>query len=408
MAAGMVIAGAGVCGASAALALREAGYDGPITLVGGEPHVPYERPPLSKSAITDEGPPCLRAFVTDEQLAQASIAFVRANPAVRIDPDAASLVLAGGTAIPYAKLLLATGATPRRLAGTSSRLHYLRSFEDALDLRSSLATSRRVVVIGGGFIGLELAASARMVGAEVTVVEPRTRLLMRGVPAEIAEILQQRHCERGVRVLCNQEVARIDEDERTLRIATSGGEVLTADLCIVGIGATPETGLAETAGLAVDNGIVVDAGFRTTRPDIFAAGDCASVPLDLYGSRRVRLESWRSAREQGVLAARSMLGGPVANNIVPWFWSDQYDLTLFVAGLPDAGSVTVRHDLGNGAFLLFHLTDDGRLVAASGIGPGNAVARDVRLAEMLIARRAHPSPERLMAVDCRLKSLLAA
>ena len=177
---------------------------------------------------------------------------------------------------------------------------------------------------------------------------------------------------------------------------------------MIGIGAVPVTGLAEAAGLAVENGIAVDAELRTSDPDIYAAGDCCSFPLDIYGGRRVRLESWRNAQDQGALAARNMIGGSEGHAAVPWFWSDQYDMTLQIAGLSDEASSSVRRDLDDGAFILFHLAGDGRLVAASGIGRGNAVARDIRLAEMMIAKRARPTPDQLASPDVKLKSLLAA
>ncbi|RWE93669.1 MAG: ferredoxin reductase, partial [Mesorhizobium sp.] len=186
------------------------------------------------------------------------------------------------------------------------------------------------------------------------------------------------------------------------------GQRIVADLAVIGIGAVPVTALAAEAGLAIDNGIAVDEHLRTADPDIFAAGDCCSFPLAIYGGRRVRLEAWRNAQEQGALAARNMMGANEAHGAVPWFWSDQYGLTLQIAGLPDEGKSIVRRDLDDGAFILFHLAEDGRLVAASGIGPGNAVARDIRLAEMLIAKRGKPAPEALGSQAVKLKSLLAA
>jgi 3-phenylpropionate/trans-cinnamate dioxygenase ferredoxin reductase subunit len=181
-----------------------------------------------------------------------------------------------------------------------------------------------------------------------------------------------------------------------------------ADLLVAGIGAIPVTDLAASAGLEIANGIVVDLQLRTADPDIYAAGDCCAFPLAIYGGRRVRLESWRNAQDQGTLAARNMLGAGAAHAAVPWFWSDQYDLSLQIAGLADEGQETVRRDLGEGAFILFHLAGDGRLVAASGIGVGNAVAKDIRLAEMLIGRGARPAPQALARQDVKLKSLLAA
>lgn len=406
---GMVIIGAGECGGRAALALRDLGYDGPVTLVGDEPHLPYERPPLSKDAMVGEAP-AIKAITSDEVLAERSIRHIHSVQAVAIDRAAHTVRLSDGTALAYDKLLLATGSTPRKLPmpGLGSRCVYLRTFADALAIRAHLKSGNRIVIVGGGFIGLELAAAARKLGADVTVIEAQPRILMRGVPAEIAEIIHQAHVAEGVDILCGDGIAAIADDGAEVRISLAGGRDIVADLAIIGIGAVPVTGLAAEAGLTIENGIAVDAELRTADPDIFAAGDCCSFPLAVYDGRRVRLEAWRNAQEQGALAARNMLGAGEAQAAVPWFWSDQYGLTLQIAGLSDEGSKVVRRDLGNSAFILFHLADDGRLVAASGIGPGNAVARDIRLAEMLIGKGAKPAPEALGSQDIKLKSLLAA
>jgi 3-phenylpropionate/trans-cinnamate dioxygenase ferredoxin reductase subunit len=320
------------------------------------------------------------------------------------------VLLGDGTAVPYDKLLLATGARPRSLPGTvcGGRIAALRSHDDAARIRAYLVEGSHIAILGGGFIGLELAASARKLGASVTLIEGLPRILSRGVPAEIAAIVASRHAEEGVEVLCAAKVAGIEERPGEVRLTLEDGRVVAASLLVVGIGAVPNTELAEMAGLAVDNGIAVDGLLRTSDPDILAAGDCTSYPLPLYGDRRVRLESWRNAQEQGQLAAANMLGGGEAHSAVPWFWSDQYDMTLQIAGLADDAAITVRRDLGEGAFILFHLDAAGRLIAASGIGKGNAVARDIRLAEMLIAARRHPDPVALAAPETKLKTLLAA
>ncbi|MER9407413.1 FAD-dependent oxidoreductase [Mesorhizobium caraganae] len=406
---GMVIIGAGECGGRAALALRELGYDGPVTLVGDEPHLPYERPPLSKDAMTSDAPE-IKAIASDAMLAEKSIRHIHSVQAVTIDRAAHAVWLSDGSVLPYGKLLLATGSTPRRLPmpGLGSRCVYLRTFADALAIRSHLTPANRIAIIGGGFIGLELAAAARKLGAAVTVIEAQPRILMRGVPAEIAEIVHQEHEAEGVKILTGQGIISIADDGTEVCIALADGQEIVADLAVIGIGAVPVTGLAVEAGLTIDNGIAVDATLRTGDPDIFAAGDCCSFPLAVYAGRRVRLEAWRNAQEQGALAARNMLGAGEAHAAVPWFWSDQYGLSLQIAGLSDEGKSTVRRDLSDGAFILFHLAEDGRLMAASGIGPGNAVARDIRLAEMLIAKRAKPAPEALGSQDVKLKSLLAA
>lgn len=405
----MVIVGAGECGGRAALALRDLGYDGPVTLVGDEPHLPYERPPLSKDAMAGE-PPEIKAIASDEVLAERSIRHIHSVQAVAIDRAAHVVRLSEDSVLPYDKLLLATGSVPRKLPmpALGARCVYLRTFNDALAIRAHLSAGNRIAIVGGGFIGLELAAAARRLGAVVTVIEAQPRILMRGVPAEIAKIIQAAHEAEGVKILCGDGIAAIADDGAKVRIALAGGQDIVADLAVIGIGAVPVTGLAAEAGLAIDNGIAVDAELRTSDPDIFAAGDCCSFPLAVYGGRRVRLEAWRNAQEQGALAARNMLGAGEAHAAVPWFWSDQYGLTLQIAGLSDEGSKVVRRDLDDGAFILFHLAEDGRLVAASGIGPGNSVARDIRLAEMLIAKKAKPAPEALGSQTVKLKSLLAA
>jgi 3-phenylpropionate/trans-cinnamate dioxygenase ferredoxin reductase subunit len=401
--AGMVIIGAGECGTRAALALRQAGYDGAVTLIGAEPHAPYERPPLSKDAITAAAP-APKAIGGAERLAEAGIDFRPSRSALGIDRTARRVLLEGET-IPYERLLLATGARPRPLplpGADGPTVVTLRTLDDAARIRAALGPGRHLAVIGGGFIGLELAASARKLGAEVTVIEALPRLLTRGVPAEVAQVLYERHIAEGVSFHFGARLTAITAAGVVLVEDT----VIRADLVVVGIGALPNTELAVAAGLAIDNGIAVDATLATSDPDIFAAGDCCSFPQPLYDDRRVRLESWRSAQEQGTLAARNMLGSAEPVSGVPWFWSDQHDLSLQIAGLAEGAVTHVHRALKDGAFVLFHLGPDGRLLAASGIGAGNAVAKDIRLAEMLIARRAHPDPAALADPVVNLKRLL--
>jgi 3-phenylpropionate/trans-cinnamate dioxygenase ferredoxin reductase subunit len=408
--AGMVIVGAGECGARAAFALRENGFSGPVTLVGEEPHLPYERPPLSKEALHHDEEPEPKWIGLAERFAEQSISVLTRRSAVAIDRDGKTVKLSDGSTLAYDKLLLATGALPRRLplaADAGPRCVTLRSFDDALAIRKLLIPGMQLVVIGGGFIGLELAASAVKRGAAVTVIEALPRVLMRGVPEEIASVVTERHRAAGADIRADTGIAAISGDADAVRLTLADGSELAADLLVVGIGAAPVTGLAESAGLAIENGIAVDRFLRTSDPDIFAAGDCCSFPLGIYGGRRVRLESWRNAQDQGTLAAKNMLGAEEPVSAVPWFWSDQHDLTLQIAGLAEGADRHIRRDLGDGAFILFHLAADGRLLAASGIGPGNAVARDIRLAEMLIARGARPDPAALASPDVKLKSLLA-
>jgi 3-phenylpropionate/trans-cinnamate dioxygenase ferredoxin reductase subunit len=402
--AGMVIIGAGECGTRAALALREAGYDGPVTLVGAEVHLPYERPPLSKDAMV-AATPSPKGIAGVERLAASGVDFRPGEAAAAIDRGRRIVTLRDGTELPYLRLLLATGARPRMLPlPGADRPHVvvLRTLDDAARIRASLGPGRRVAVVGGGFIGLELAASARRLGTEVTVVEAQPRLLTRGVPAEIAAVLEARHRAERVAFVFDARIEAIT----AAGVLLSDGTEVSADLVVVGIGASPATELAAACGLALENGIAVDATLVSSDPDIFAAGDCCAFEHPHYDHRRVRLESWRSAQEQGSLAARNMLGQDEALTAVPWFWSDQYDLTLQIAGLAEGAVTEVRRDLKDGAFVLFHLAPDGRLLAASGIGTGNVVARDIRLAEMMIARRAHPDAAALADPATNLKKLL--
>jgi 3-phenylpropionate/trans-cinnamate dioxygenase ferredoxin reductase subunit len=355
MAGGIVIVGAGLAGHAAASALRAAGYDGALTLIGRENRPAYDRPPLSKAAIMDEAEP-QPSWLAQSGPLQAD--HRQGVSVVGIDRSAKTVQLFDGGAHPYDKLLLALGAKPRPLTVPGGeRALLLRNFEDAVALRACFQPGRRIVIIGGGFIGLELAASAVKRGCRVTVIEAQPRLLTRGVPESIARIIHDRHL---------------------------------------------------AAGVEIRTGITVDATLRTGDPDIFAAGDCCSFPHPLFGGECIRLEAWRNAQDQGAFVARAMLGAEAAYAAIPSFWSDQYDLSMQIAGLPGLGTSTVTRQATETTQLLFHLAGGGRLVGASGIGPGNAVARDIKLAEMLIARAARPDPQALVAPAVSLKALLKA
>ena len=403
-----VIIGAGECGARTAFALREKGFDGEITLIGNETLAPYERPPLSKTAEDGTGP----KFIAEPQrYAAGGVSLMTGVTVQGVDPATKAVTLSDGRTIAYDKLLFATGARARAFPGIaedSQHIRLLRTHADAVALRKAMVPGKHIVIVGGGFIGLELAATARVLGTDVTVLEGLERVLKRGVPEEVAGVICERHSLEGVDIRCGVAITAIAEDNDGAIIQLADGSTVSADLVLVGIGATPNTELAAYAGLQIDNGIAVDEFLRTSAPDIYAAGDCCSFPLAIYGGRRVRLESWRNAQEQGTLAAANMMGLGETVSAVPWFWSDQYDVTLQIAGLAEGAVRHLRRDLGDGAFILFHLDQAGRLLAASGIGRGNAVARDIRLAEMLIAARAHPDPAALVASSVKLKSLLAA
>jgi 3-phenylpropionate/trans-cinnamate dioxygenase ferredoxin reductase subunit len=394
----MVIVGAGECGTRAAFTLREEGWDGRIIVVGAELAPPYERPPLSKTWE-------FKPLCDDGMLWEADITLLCGVEATGLDVAAHALELADGRRLQYRSLLLATGARARRLPFGGARVHVLRTCDDAAALRSRLAPGTRVGVIGGGFIGLELASSAVALGCAVTVVELGPRLMGRVVPARIAATVARRHVAAGIDVRCGTGVTGLAGVDSGVAIALAGGERIEADVVVAGVGAVPEISLAAAAGIETGDGIVVDSRFATSAQDVFAAGDCCCYPHPLYDGRQLRLESWRAAQEHGTAAARAMLGAAEPYAGVPWFWSDQHDLSLQVAGLADAAAGEVIRVRPDGVEIWFGLDAGGRLVAAAGVGPGNAVARDIRLAEMLIARRAAPDPVMLADPAVALKSL---
>jgi 3-phenylpropionate/trans-cinnamate dioxygenase ferredoxin reductase subunit len=392
-----------MAGARAIVSLRANGWQGPVTLIGEETLLPYDRPPLSKAMLTEEQEPSPAYLLDEGMMASLKALFVRGTRAAAIDRKARAVVLEDGRAIAYGKLLLATGAKPRQLTVEGGELAYtLRDFADGDHLRSRLRASTSAAIVGGGFIGLEVAASARKLGCAVTLIEAQPRILMRGVPEEIARVVHARHTDAGVAIKAGTALAAVE----TGGVRLADGRKVEAGIVIAGVGAAPEVALAKEAGLAVENGIACDETLRTSDPDIFAAGDCCSFPHGLFGGKRMRLEAWRNATDQANVASGNMLGAHAPYLSVPWFWSDQYDLSLQIAGSPADGVTAVRRQTGEQSFVIFHLDGTGRLTGASGIGPGNSIARDVKLAEMLIARQAAPPPEALADPSVHLKALL--
>ena len=404
--AAMVIIGAGKAGARAVLGLREHDYKGEIVLIGDEAFAPYDRPPLSKAAILGEQPPEPVYLLDDSMMQSLGVTFRRGNGATAIDRAAKQVVLADGTRVPYAKLLIATGAKARMLSlPGAERAMTLRDLDHSRALYKAFGPGRSVAIAGGGFIGLELAATARKRGCTVTVIEALPRILMRGVPPSIAETIARRHEEAGVDIATEARIAVVTDRD----VVLADGRKIPAEIFIAGIGSVPNIALGEAAGLTIDNGIACDAMMRTSDPDIHASGDCCSFPHPLIGGKRIRLEAWRAAADQAAVAAENMLGGSRAYDAVPWFWSDQYELTLQIAGFPSGGSAdTVRRALKDGAYLEFEYAPDGRLIAASGVGRGNLIARDVRLAELLIGKRARPERSALADPNVQLRGLLQA
>lgn len=401
--AGMVIVGGGKAGARAAVAFRENAWKGPVTLISDEVFAPYDRPPLSKAAIMDEAEPQPTYLLDEGMMASLEVNFLRGAAATAIDRKAKTVALADGRKIPYDRLLIATGAEPRKLslAGSEQAL-LLRDIGDSVRIRNEFSESRNIAIIGGGFIGLELASSAAKRGCRVTVIEAQPRILMRGVTEELAMRIAARHAEAGVTILAGASIAHIGTD----KIVLSDGREIAADIIIAGIGAAPRFRLAEQAGLAIENGISCNTYLQTSDPHIFAVGDCCSFPHPIFGNERLRLEAWRNASDQAIVAVENMLGGQRQYEAVPWFWTDQYELNLQIAGLPHLGVSVVKRVPKENALILCHVGAEGRLIGASGIGQGNSIARDIRLLEMLIGKKASPDAAQLADPSFQLKSLL--
>ncbi|MEU3619221.1 FAD-dependent oxidoreductase [Streptomyces sp. NPDC006872] len=332
---GVVVVGGGQAGFSVVSTLRAAGYVGPVTLFADEPHLPYQRPPLSKKAHTEAADLSV-SLVPESFYAERDIELRLGDDVVAVDPAARTVRTRGGRSVTYAHLVLATGARNRPLPVPGADLagvHALRSLDDALAVGRALTTARDVVVVGGGFIGLELAQVARAHGARVTVVELADRLLSRALSAEVEPHVRERHEQAGVRIRTGTSVLALEGSGRVERVVTSDA-VLPADLVVYGIGAAPRDELARAAGLAVDDGVLVDEQLRSVSdPRVFAVGDCARHPHP-HADGPVRLESVQNATDQGALVGRRLAGQPPARyESLPWFWSDQGAVKLQIAGL---------------------------------------------------------------------------
>ncbi|OXJ34198.1 MULTISPECIES: NAD(P)/FAD-dependent oxidoreductase [Burkholderia] len=406
----MAIVGAGHAGGRAAQVLRESGWGGRIVLIGAEAHLPYERPPLSKGVLTGERSAAQCRLRDPEAWAADRIEPVVAT-VERIDPGAREVRVSGGRVFGYDALLLATGARARRLTipgATLDGVFALRTLDDAAALGTRLVPEARVVLIGGGFVGLEVAASARLRGCRVTVLDAASRLLGRAVPEAIAARVHALHERQGVAVRMNRKPVAIERMAGgALAVVLDDGDTLIADTVVTGIGIEPADELAREAGLTVERGIVVNDRLETSARGIYAAGDVAVFPSVLSG-RLVRQETWHGAETQARVAARNMLGADEPYRETPWFWSDQYDAQLQVAGEPALGERSVARVLGDDAEIHFHFDAGARLVAASGFGRVSGFVKDMRVARMLVERGIDVSPSAVADTGVKLKSLVSA
>jgi 3-phenylpropionate/trans-cinnamate dioxygenase ferredoxin reductase component len=364
-----LIVGASLTGAKAAEELRTRSFDGRVVLIGAEPERPYERPPLTKDYLRGESERA-KAYVHPEGFyAQQEIELVTGATVTAIDPGASRVTLDDGRELGYDRLLLATGAEPRRLSIPGADLdgvHYLRTLADCDLLRARLDADGRVVVVGAGWIGSEFAASARQRGLDVTVIDPHYLPNERIFGSGVAAFYRGVHDQHGVKLLLGDGVDSFEGSGAIRRVRTASGRAIECDFAVVGIGVVPRTGLASDAGLEVSNGIVVDARLRTSAPGIFAAGDVASAWHPFY-DQRIRVEHWANALHQGPAAAQAMLAQPVSYDHIPYFYSDQYDVGMEYSGYaPQWDEVVFRGDRAGGEFMAFWLRD-GRVAAGMNV-----------------------------------------
>ena len=368
----IVIVGAGHAGGAAAALLRQHGHKGAITLIGEEPWVPYQRPPLSKAYLKSEADAESLKLRPDAFYAEQDIALRLGMRADAIDRPRKLVRLQGGAEVPYDILILATGSSNRKLSFPGAHpdeLLELRNLADAERLKAHLGPGRKLVIVGGGYIGLEAAASARALGAAAAVVELAPRVLARVACEELSGFFEAHHRKHGVEILTQAQVQDVEHgpDRRLSGVRLTDGRSIACDAVLVGVGAMACADLARDSGLDCDVGVIVDERGRTSDPDVFAIGDLAFRPMPHYGGRRHRLESVPGAVEHARQAAAAILGLPAPPHELPWFWSDQYDLKLQIAGVPfDADRRVIRGDPATAKFAIFHMKD-GRLAAVEAV-----------------------------------------
>lgn len=400
----IVIVGTGQAGGSCAVELRKRGFEGRIILVGDEPHIPYKRPPLSKAYLAGDASLDSLYVMHAPKLEEAGIECVQGVAVERIDRESKRVTLADGSELAYDKLVLATGGRARPLpipGADADNVFLLRTIADVDRIKQHCQPGRRVAIVGGGFIGLEAAAVATKLGLEVTVLEGMDRVLSRVTSPEVSAFFERIHREAGVNLRTGVSVTAFEAGADSTDAILDDGERVPADFVIIGIGLIPNIELAADAGLEVDNGIVVDEHTRTSDPDIHAVGDCTSHPNALVGGH-IRLESVQNAMEQGRAAAVNLSGDATPYQAVPWFWSDQYDVKLQMAGV-SAGydDCVVRGEPDEHSFSVFYLRD-GCLIAADAINR----AKDFMMAKKLVTSECRPDREQLADDEVPLKTFL--
>lgn len=399
----VLVIGAGHAAGQLVSTLRHQGYDGRIVLAGEEPWVPYQRPPLSKKYLAGELERSRLYFKPPGFYEDPQVDLRLSTRVARLDTDARRAELEGGGDIDWDQCVIATGSRVLHLQVPGADLpgiHYLRTIDDVDAIRARFVRGARLTVVGAGYIGLEVAAVAAAAGLEVTVLEMAERVMSRVVPPAVSDFYESEHRRHGVNLRLGQGVSGFDGDARVEAVTTAAGERVATDFVVAGIGIEPVTEIAAAAGLACDDGILVDEYCRTRVDGVYAIGDCTRHPNSIYG-RQLRLESVQNALEQARTAAAGICGEPVAYNQVPWFWSDQYDLKLQIAGLSEGyDQIVTRGDPASRTFACFYLAE-GRLLAVDAVNS----PREFMLAKPLIAAGATPAPEALADPGVSLKEL---
>jgi 3-phenylpropionate/trans-cinnamate dioxygenase ferredoxin reductase subunit len=381
----IVILGAGQAGGWAAKTLRDQKFKGGIVLVGDEEYPPYERPPLSKGVLLGTHMPESTFLWATDKFKELDIDLVLGCRAVSINRENKSVVLSSGATLTYDRLMITTGSRPRKLSTSGVDLqgiHYLRRIGDALAISRSLVPGSHLLIVGGGWIGLEIAAVARQKNVEVTLVEASKQLCSRVLPPDLARYLEMQHQRRGVHILCNTNVTEFHGDKHVERVELSNGTGIAANAVVIGIGVIPNSEIAREAGLDTENGILVDSSGRTSDESTYAAGDVANQPRGLGG--RVRLESWFNAQNQAIATAKAMLGIESIYNDIPYFWSDQYDIKLQILG-SFASFDDIVHRGEKSTELTSFFLKDGKIVAVVGINRPQDIAIARRLMQKTIA-----------------------
>ena len=401
----VAIAGAGHAAGQVVATLRQKKFDGKILLIGEEPWLPYQRPPLSKKFLAGELPAERLHFKPENFYDDPGIAVRLDTRIAAVDCGGKSLRTADGETLAYDKLVFATGARPRllNLPGVDlDGIHYLRTIDDVTGIRSQLTKGARLAIVGAGYIGLEVAAVASQLGADVTVIEMEDRVMSRVVSPQISEFYQREHSSHGVTLMLSTGISGFSGDGKVAAVNLTNGDQVATDLVVIGIGVVPNTELASDAGLDVDNGIVVDDHCQTSDSDMFAVGDCTQHPNDILGYR-LRLESVHNALEQAKTAASNICGDDSRYADVPWFWSDQYDLKLQIAGLSQGYDQTiVRGDPDSRTFSCLYLRD-GQLIAVDAVNS----PKDFMQSKALIAAHAVIDSDLLADPENELKNMVA-